>query len=241
MINSLQILVYSPLYERLIFPQNALIMANFLIELTQFDLIPTEFLDEWAFNKPDEEEVPFNQSFEACDIESTLMAYNAGFLIWFLFANLALVVPYVLVFIGSKRCCTCGCCKNLQQNMRSYLFCNGIMRLFIQGFFEMFLLAALNMITADWETGLRDVWYSNLLAYSIVGISLILVAAAPIAYRLCIKRWNNDEFIANYGTYLADLNTNYKLYSYQSIVLVYPVLFLVRRVAFILAVLTMGE
>ena len=46
MLNNQQIIVHIPLFERLKFPPNAMIIMEYMIKLANFDVVPTEKLDD---------------------------------------------------------------------------------------------------------------------------------------------------------------------------------------------------
>lgn len=48
MLNSQQIAVYMPMYE-LKFPANAMMVTKEMVEIANFDLIPTDLLDEYLW------------------------------------------------------------------------------------------------------------------------------------------------------------------------------------------------
>lgn len=165
------------------------------------------------------------------------MAYNAGFLIWFLFANFALIVPFFVIWVCSKKC---TCCKKLETNMNNYLFCNGILRLLIQSFFEIFLLSSLNVYTVDTEAEDGDTIYSYWLAYAMCVLCIALLVFLPCAYKRKEKKWTDPNFDARFGAYLTDVNVEYKGRTKWT-VLFHPILFLFRRIVFVWSVLIMRE
>ena len=68
MLNSQQLAVYMPLYEKLKFPASAVIITKELIKIATFDLIPTEQFDEMLWYFPEGE--AYGVSFEAAGVES---------------------------------------------------------------------------------------------------------------------------------------------------------------------------
>ena len=56
----------------------------------------------------------------------------------------------------------------LRRRLGKYLFWNTLIRLFCEMFFEMFLLATLNIKTIDWDSPFVGVLVSNIAAIAVV-------------------------------------------------------------------------
>ena len=86
------------------------------------------------------------------------------------------------------------------------MFWNGQIRLFMELFIELGLLACLNMANADWETPFPSVMYSNNLALDF----LIVTCLLPVVFLLfyCYRRanWSNEDFQSRYGAFLDGTN-----------------------------------
>lgn len=57
-----------PMMKNVRFPANASEFTDFLMDVANLDLFPTEWLEDIIYYLP--EQVPFNINFEACGIES---------------------------------------------------------------------------------------------------------------------------------------------------------------------------
>ena len=116
------------------------------------------------------------------------------------------------------------------------LFWNGFIRLFLEMFADMALTAALNVHTANWSHPSTKVQYSNILAV----IFLVILGTVPLVLLCFFKRkWHlikDENFLATYGAFLDGTNQDNKRELKWTLLNV-PMLFLIRRVAFILSVL----
>ena len=77
MLNSQQMVVHMPMFEKLKFPANAMTVIEQMVKLATFDLIPTESIDDEIYDWPDEE--PYSVNFESAGVESKLFLSNIGF------------------------------------------------------------------------------------------------------------------------------------------------------------------
>ena len=70
MLNSQQVSVHAPMYKRVKFPANAVIMNQALIKIASFDLINTaDWIDPYIYDLPEGD--AFNINFEQCGYEQT--------------------------------------------------------------------------------------------------------------------------------------------------------------------------
>ena len=104
MLNSQQIVVYMPMFERLKFPASAMIVTKALIDIATFDLIPTEILDEYLWYFPEGD--AFSASFETAGVESTLFLKNIGFILYMIIAHILFVLIHAALhkFRNSCKC-----------------------------------------------------------------------------------------------------------------------------------------
>ena len=69
-----------PLYKDIKYPANALLFTLFIWEVANFDLLPTDSIDDHIHEFPEDE--PFNINFEACGLESVHFTVNTGSVFW---------------------------------------------------------------------------------------------------------------------------------------------------------------
>ena len=122
MVNSRQVEAYMPMLESLKFPGNASLMNEYLIDLVTFDLIPTHLIDAMIHYFPDDG--PFSVNQEECGNESIYLADNVGFMLWMIWAHLLLIVIHLVL---------CRV-KKVEKRFRKYLYCNGLIRLYMEVF-----------------------------------------------------------------------------------------------------------
>ena len=94
MINALQLIVHLPLMS-FNFPANAKFIFTLFIELTQFDIIPNDFLGTsiFSFDEPE----PYSPRFESMGYESKNVIENLGSLFVYIvvFSSLIFIVVFM--------------------------------------------------------------------------------------------------------------------------------------------------
>ena len=123
-----------------------------MIEFAFFDLVPSEWLDEKIYYMPDEQ--PYNLNFQMLGYESRLFVGNAGFSLWVIWGHCLLLVFYILAYPV----------RFLRRRIGNYLFWNNLVRLFAEVFFELGMLAVLNLMVVDWSNPFKTATFSNILA-----------------------------------------------------------------------------
>ena len=79
----------------------------------------------------------------------------------------------------------CVLCYKVRARLQRYLFWNGLLSVYIGAYFELFLLASLNILQVDWNNNFASVLYSNILAVTFFVFSTSLPAFILIL--LCVK------------------------------------------------------
>ena len=225
-LNSQQFILHFPIFGNLKFPGNALSFNEFMLGIAKFDLFDTaERIDKYIFTLPETD--AFNEGFELCKYNSTLLVSNISMVVWMFALHLSCSFLYA--------CCYFLACNKYKPALTkskcaNYLFWNGFIRLFIETFFELALSAFVNIQTADWETSYRGVKYSNVLTL----ISLILIGLlTPCLNFLYCRNFSiltEDRFKNRYGAGLEEVNLT-KKESPRSI-LAFPLFFFSRRILF---------
>ena len=82
-----------------------------------------------------------------------------------------------------------------------------MIRLFMETWFELALVAVLNMRTVNWNTPSRAVTYSNILAVISLVLLSVLSAFLIIFYCMNFNKLNEEQFKNNYGSALEGTNT----------------------------------
>ena len=237
MINAQQVSVHAPMYHRLKFPPNAVAMNAIIIMIASFDLIPTDkFIDPYVYTDMPES-IPYTPQFELVGYESTLTISNISVICWTYTVNLGI---FLFIFcpiwlINHKT----GRLSRAKSGFAGYFFWNGLLRLFMETFFDSFLASVLNVHTADWSSSSASVQYSNiasLVFLVITGITFIIVATM---YVRNLDIMGFGDIRGKYGALLDDtslvsLERNYFL-------LLHPLIFFSRRIIFTISVIFMGD
>ena len=118
-LNAMQVVIQMPLMKNIKFPANSLVFNEFLIEIVNLDLIPTEWLEERIYRVRESE--AFNINFEASGIETKLFITNVGFAIW---------STYLYV---SNSILSLACIRNnrIWKRYGQKIYWNGLIRLFL--------------------------------------------------------------------------------------------------------------
>ena len=106
----------------------------------------------------------FSINFEECGYASTYLISNSSITVWTLYANGILFLVWFLCKMIITWCTNRIAC--LVNKLSTYLFWNGLIRLFMEIFFEVAFASALNLYTVDWDSPFPSVKYSNLLSWT---------------------------------------------------------------------------
>lgn len=148
-LNAVQIIVYLPMFERLKFPNNASKLNKNLIKIAGFDLVNTgEWVDPYFIDLGDDGS-PFTYAMEECGYETQWLLGNSSFIVWTLVINAAVFLFYLLL---SLLCYKTGRCASLRSKLKGYFAFNGLLRLVMETFLDLYLSASLNVLTGDNQT-----------------------------------------------------------------------------------------
>ena len=134
-LDSLNVVIQMPLMKNIKYPANSLIFNEFLVEIVNLNIIPTEWLEEIIFRVRESD--AFNINFEASGIESNLFINNVGFAIWSVFS-------YIFAAILSLTCITKS---RIWKKFGSKIYWNGLIRLYLSVYQEFALFSILNLNT----------------------------------------------------------------------------------------------
>lgn len=162
--------------------------------------------------------------------ESTLFLGNAGFGLYVLWGHLLIYLIYLFTYkVGF-----------LRRRIGNYLFWNTLIRLYCEMFFEMLLVATLNIKTMDWSSPFKGVICSNVLSIFVI----IIVVSSQIAmfcfYRKKLNNWTDDTFQDRYGALLDGTKNNSKTIT-KGMLLFYITLYFLRRMIFVICVFLLEE
>ena len=154
-----------------------------------------------------------------------------SFMVWVYIINLVGLV-FMFCFIRRMRVRP-GRLARLKTKCMGYFFWNGLIRLFMESFFELVLCALVNLHAVDWDSSYPGVKYSNVLTFiSLILIGLI-VTCLNVLYCCNFSRLAEERFRNRFGAGYDGTNPAKKV-SPKS-VLLYPVSFFIRRILFALS------
>ena len=168
----------------------------------------------------------FSLNFMNAGYDSSLVLPNLGTLLFVLAGQVSLFFVFILVWILAK------CCKrirNTKEKLRYYLFWNGTIRIFMEGYLDFTLMSLLNIREIFWQENLLSVTICNYFAIVMTCLCGLIPIILFIYLDSNIKSWNEKEFRSSYGVLLEGTNGN-KSESIWIISLV-PGLFFLRRLA----------
>ena len=82
-------------------------------------------------------------------IDSKLFLVNMGFPLYIVLFNFVLLAIYLLLYLVNRKL-KLKCLDKILKYLASYLFWNGLIRLYMEFFIVMVFSSVLNMHTVDW-------------------------------------------------------------------------------------------
>ena len=163
-----------------------------MVDITGFELIPSEIINEKIFYFPEVE--PFSLNFQVCGIDSRYFLEIMGLPLYIMHGHIALFILYVLLYF-INRVFKCKCLKKIVKYIGALLLWNGLIRLYMELYQDLSQSSFLNMYTADWQT--RFFWVNISNYYGLFG--LILVTGLPLLIFIpfyCRRRtkWSKKKF-----------------------------------------------
>ena len=172
------------------------------IEIANFEVIPSEDINNELFYFPEED--AFSLNFSECGIESKLFLLILGFPLYVMLGHFAFVVIYIFLrlcnFILQSPCIA----KTVNYSRR-YLFWNGFIRLYMELYQGLCVATILNTYTAEEDWNSPFYWIKVCYYCRMVGIYLII--ATPIfllvpLYFIQRDEWSTEAFQKVYGALL---------------------------------------
>ena len=85
-----------PMYEKLKIPASSMVITKEMIEIVNFDLVPTDSIDDYVWYFP--EVSAFSLNFETAGVESILALQNAGFILYLILGSMMFALLHVLIY-----------------------------------------------------------------------------------------------------------------------------------------------
>ena len=97
--------------------------------------------------------------------------------------------------------------KKIVAKMEKYLYFNGTIRFYMEVFFDILLVASLNIHTADWDSLFLAEQVSNYISLFFIALICIWpVGSIYLAWRQP-EIWPDPEFVSKYGTIFEGTST----------------------------------
>jgi len=178
MINSLQLVVYTPLVP-LNFPGNAVAVFQQVINIATFDVIPK---DDWYpvwFSLPIDK--PFNERFGMLGLGSHFWIMNMGtlFLAFFVLKVQMMLYAMTVLYLGLKDVIFC---RKIKKFLKDDLFWNSVIRFTYASYIELVFAFALNTYEFQWVSW--GCYYSNIIFFFFVPVAVL----APYAFMYMLYR-----------------------------------------------------
>ena len=123
-----------------------MLINKVFIEISNFELIPSEKINEEIFYFPEED--PYNRNFQECGIESRHSLQNMGFPLYIMLGYVTFVVIYFI--LAAINCVfRSKYLGKLVTKINSYLFWNGFIRLFMELYQGLAVATVLNIHTSE--------------------------------------------------------------------------------------------
>ena len=180
-------------------PANAMSVTRMITEIATFELIDSETINQMMFYFPETE--PYSLNFQECGYDYRNFIQNIGFSFYFIHGIISLCILGILLYLANLLCKSMFLGK-IVRIISAFLLWNGLIRIYMELYQDLSLIAALNMHTVDWESPFLWVKVANI--YGLIG--LIMATSLPILLMIpfyCCKRakWNNKEFQNTHGAF----------------------------------------
>ena len=225
MINGLQIATHLPLLN-VKFPANANLFTYVYLLIAKMDFVPDSFLQGYLV---------FPES-EAYSLEFATNGYASQYAVENISTAFVLLQSYLLLCLLTA---FLYCCQWLSPNfkilyvkVRQFTFWAAILRFLMEFYLEIGLAVSVGVQKMNWNVHTLPVYYSNVFTYLFVALLLILPFFVFMFYSAYAGKMNQTAFYQKWGN-LYDGLTLDKKFENRVKVLFYPVLFILRRQAFI--------
>ena len=152
-------------------------------------------------------------------------------MLWFVWIHMALILFYYLARLMNINLLRLG----------RYLFWSALLRLFMESFFELALLAPLNVMEADWSTSNFSVQFSNYLSVVICAVIILLPLGILIFFCRQMDQWITEDFENRFGEILAGTRRLKIALKKRWTLMIYPMIFFVRRLVFVIVTYFMAD
>ena len=230
MLNGLQLQTHLSLFD-LKFPANASFLQGFLVNVATFDILPIEAI-WWLFDFP--ELGAYNPNFADSGYEYTFLIENMG--TCFFLVQIYLLGCLITLFLGILiKVCLINKAKTTQKKLKDRLFWGTAIRFIFESYLELVICVTIGIKNIAWSQENFSISYCTVFTCVFAAIVLIMPLFTSVFYYCKIDKVDDDQFTTNYGTLYDGLELDRAKHKRKS-ALIFPFLFIVRRLAFILTV-----
>ena len=222
LINTQFMLLYFQMLQHVKFPANVNTVNQVFVALKDFEFLKIgDILNDALYNFPNEG--PISLGAQSCGIESSFAAENLGTAHWLGYLFLLLIILRYFNVCGPYT-------KRLLSSARW----NGPITFFMETYFDFVMFVMINLKYVKQETDYHSVEYSNVLTIILLVLTILMSILIPVFYWYKRKSWSDPTFQKKYGSLIEGYIINEES---KWPVLAMMVLFMVRRVLFVFAVL----
>ena len=186
MINGLQVVAHMPLFK-IKSPGNVNAFNEFFSEISSFKIVETEKVTSDLLYYPEMDAMSLN--FQNAGYETYMVVPNLGNMLYIMLIHFALVIPHFILFIVAR---LISKVNRLKSKVANYVYWNGSIRFFMEGYFDFVMFSLVNYKMIGWEIMSEDFWavsMSNVLACALLFFSLALPIVFIIFYSYNLKKW----------------------------------------------------
>ena len=108
-----------------------------------------------------------------------------------------------VILLGTLLKCCLKRYPRIKNRLDRLVNSNVLVRLFIQVYYDLDIVAKVNIASADWSTNNPTILFSNILSVIVIILDVILpIVINCIHLRYNWRKWASEEFIKRYGAWL---------------------------------------
>ena len=135
-----------------------------IAKIASFQIFQTDMLDELLYGLGEDDKVAFNENFMDAEHVSTLFITSFGTPFY--------VFKLMMVILLIKRCFINR--PSIHSKLDKLASRNGLIRFYMQTYYDINLYALINLATADWSPERAIVTYSNILSCILLACSILI-------------------------------------------------------------------
>lgn len=196
MINGLQVVSHMPLFK-IKSPGNVNTFNAFFAEIATFNVVETSSVSESFIYWPEMDAISLN--FQDAGYDSPLIIPQLGTLFYVFMGMIGLACFQVLLLFVAKAIPKTSC---LNDKVKRYLYWNGSIRFFMEGYLDFALMALINVKHLDWESDFLAVQLCNYFSIFVTVLTCTLPVVMCFLYLKSMQKWEEDEYQEKYGAFL---------------------------------------